>query len=325
MLRHVRALLIEAPGVIRFTSAPEPSRPGECVIKVTMAGVCGTDLELLEGYADFRGVPGHEFVGRVRSTGSESDRSWIGKRVVGEINVGCGTCAWCRRDEKEHCIARTVVGIRGREGAFADYLALPAANLHEAPDALDDRAAVFVEPVAAACRILEQVEVRDGTRVAVLGDGRLAQLTAQVLRTRAGDVALLGRHDRKMDVARALGVDARRRSDADQHAFDVVVEATGSGTGLMEAVELVRPRGIVVMKSTVHGEAPLATWPMVVNEVTLIGSRCGPFEPAIALLASGAVKVEPLVDGVYALEDYERAFEEARRGLKILFDLESRS
>jgi threonine dehydrogenase-like Zn-dependent dehydrogenase len=325
MLRCVRALLIENPGRMRLTDVPEPARPDECLIDVTMAGVCGTDLELLEGYADFRGVPGHEFVGRVRSAGSEANRSWIGKRVVGEINVGCGTCGWCRRNEREHCIARTVVGIRERDGAFADCLALPTVNLHEVPDSVDDRAAVFVEPIAAACRILDQIELRNQTRVAVLGDGRLAQLVAQVLRTRAGDVVLMGRHDRKLEIARALGIAARRRSHADQHAFDVVVEATGSGAALAEAVELARPRGTVVMKSTVHADVQLATWPIVVNEVTLIGSRCGPFRPAIALLASGAVRVEPLIDGVHTLEEYERAFEEARRGLKILFDLERRS
>jgi threonine dehydrogenase-like Zn-dependent dehydrogenase len=322
MLRSVRALVIDSPGVIGLTDVSRPAATGACLVKVTLAGICGTDLELLEGYGDFRGIPGHEFVGRVESAGSQADRAWVGKRVVGEINVGCGACDWCRRSEKEHCIARTVVGIRGREGAFAEYLSLPAANLHEVPQSIGDRAAVFVEPIAAACRIFEQVEIRDDSRIAVLGDGRLALLIAQVLRSRVSGIVLLGRHDRKLDVAASLGIGARRRSDGDRHGFDVVVEATGSGLGLAEALDLVRPRGTIVMKSTVHGAAPVATWPMVVNEVTIVGSRCGPFRPAIALLASGAVRVEPLVAGVFPLEDYDRAFEEARRGLKVLFALE---
>ncbi len=319
MLRRVRALAIDSPGVLRLREVPLPSGAGECLIRVHLAGICGTDLQLLDGYADFHGIPGHEFVGRVESVESRADAAWNGKRVVGEINVGCGTCDWCQIGEKEHCSRRTVVGIRGRDGAFADYVSLPAANLHEVPDAIDDRSAVFVEPLAAACRILEQVDVDEQSRVAVLGDGRLGLLAAQVLRTRARDVVLLGRHEAKMAVARALGVEARPAGADDPRGFDIVVEATGSPSGLIEAVEIVRPRGIVVMKSTVHGEAPLATWPMVVNEVTLVGSRCGPFAAAIALLASGAVRVEPLVAGVFPLEQHAEAFAAARRGLKVLF------
>jgi threonine dehydrogenase-like Zn-dependent dehydrogenase len=318
----VRALAIEAHGVVRLREVAVPSRPGECLIKLRMAGICGTDLQLLEGYAEFRGIPGHEFVGRVESVDSRADAVWVDKRVVGEINVGCDRCDWCAIGEKEHCSRRTVVGIRGRDGAFADYVTLPASNLHEVPDSIDDRSAVFVEPLAAACRILEQVDVDEASRVAVLGDGRLGLLAAQVLQTRARDVVLLGRHERKMAVARALGVETRPSGAEDAHGFDIVVEATGSASGIVEAVELVRPRGIVVMKSTVHGEAPVATWPMVVNEVTLVGSRCGPFVTAIGLLASGAVRVESLVTSVLPLESHDQAFAEARRGLKVLFAIE---
>lgn len=318
----MRALAIEDDGVIHLRDVPQPAATGECLVKILMAGICGTDLELLRGYAGFRGIPGHEFVGRVESVDSRADAAWNGRRVAGEINVGCGTCDWCQIGEKEHCPKRTVVGIHGRHGAFADYLALPAANLHEIPDAIDDRSAVFVEPLAAACRILEQVDVQDTSRVAVLGDGRLALLTAQVLRAHTNDVTVLGRHERKLEVARSLGIESRLPLAGDEHGFDIVVEATGNAAGLAQAVELVRPRGVVVMKSTVHGEAAVATWPMVVNEVTLVGSRCGPFKAAIELLASGAVRVEPLVSGVFPLERHAEAFEEAGRGVKVLFAVE---
>ncbi len=318
----MRALVIDRPGAIRLADVPVPPVAGACLIKVRMAGICGTDLELLDGYADFRGIPGHEFVGRVESVDSRADAAWIGKRVVGEINIGCGTCDWCQIGEKEHCLRRTVVGIKGRDGAFADYIALPAANLHELPDSIDDRSAVFIEPLAAACRILEQIDVQEASRVAVLGDGRLALLTAQVLRAQSRDLTVLGRHDHKLEVARTLDIEARRPLASDERGFDIVVEATGGPAGLAQAVELVRPRGVVVMKSTVHGEGPIATWPMVVNEITLVGSRCGPFRAAIELLASGAVRVEPLVSNVFPLESYAQAFNEAKRGLKLLFALE---
>lgn len=315
----MKALILEGPGRVRHGEADVPPSRNECLIRVRLAGVCGTDLQLLEGYADFRGIPGHEFVGIVESA-PELDAHWVGRRVVGEINVGCGACMWCRRGEKEHCPARTVVGIRGRDGAFAEYLKLPAANLHAIPDSIDDRTAVFVEPVAAACRILEQLDLDERPRVAVLGDGRLALLVGQVLKTRVADVTIVGRHHEKMAMARRLGVEARPAAlDRDARAFDVVVEATGRGEALAEAVDLVRPRGIVVLKSTVHGAVPVATWPMVVNEVTAIGSRCGPFAPAIALLASGAVRVEPLIAATYGLDEHALAFAQARRGLKVLF------
>ena len=317
----MRALTFNAAGRIALDDVPRPHADGECLVRVRMAGICGTDLQLLEGYADFHGIPGHEFVGTVESVTSAGDAHWVGKRVVGEINVGCGACEWCESGEKEHCPTRTVVGIRGRGGAFADYITLPAANLHAVPDTLDDRGAVFVEPVAAACRILEQLAFSEQSQVAVMGDGRLGLLVAQVLATKTPDVTILGRHDAKMDVARALGLTARRARADDEQRFDVVVEATGQPAGIVEAARFVKPRGIIVLKSTVHGEAPIATWPVVVNEVTLVGSRCGPFNSAITLLASGAVQVAPLVSSVFPIEDYAAAFAEARHRLKVLFAL----
>ena len=222
-----------------------------------MAGICGTDLQLLDGYAGFRGIPGHEFVGVVESA-PEPDRAWIGKRVVAEINIGCGQCDWCRRGVKEHCVSRTVVGIRGRGGAFAELVSVPAGNLHEIPDSIDDQTAVFVEPTAAACRVLEQIAIDRQARVAVLGDGRLGLLIAQVIATTGAGVTVFGRHDEKLAIGTALGL-ACRRADApiaDERLFDIVIDATGRPEGLMRAVELAQPRGIVVMKSTFHGEAP---------------------------------------------------------------------
>jgi len=251
-------------------------------------------------------------VGVVQAAASPDDAAWVGRRVVGEINIGCRRCAWCAAGVKEHCLSRTVAGIRGRDGAFAELLCLPAANLHAVPDSVDDETAVFVEPTAAACRILEQVSVGDRARVAVVGDGRMTP-----------DVTVIGRHPHKLEIARALDFATWRTHTpmTDAVRFDVVVDATGRPEGLRRALELVRPRGTVVMKSTFHGEAAIASWPIVVDEVTLVGSRCGPFRRAIELLASGAVSVKPLVSRVAALHEHESAFADARLQLKVLFDL----
>jgi len=319
----MKSLVITRPATIELKETPRPDHAGECLIRVRRAGICGTDLQLLEGYAEFTGIPGHEFVGVVERAPA-ADAAWIGKRVVGEINIGCRHCDWCARGIKEHCDNRTVVGIRQHDGAFAEYLSLPAVNLHEIPDAIDDETAVFVEPVAAACRIFEQLTVDSGGRVAVVGDGRMGLLVAQVMRTAAPDITVFGRHDPKIAIARSLGL-AAERSDAPvppSARFDLVVDVTGRPEGLRRAMQLVKPRGTVVMKSTFHGEASVATWPVVVDEVTLVGSRCGPFRPAIDLLASGAVQVKPLISRVARLDDYESAFAEARRALKVLFECE---
>jgi threonine dehydrogenase-like Zn-dependent dehydrogenase len=304
--------------MIALEHVETPQHPGECRIRVNAAGICGTDLQMLQGYAEFTGVLGHEFVGIVDQAPPEDSR-WIGKRVVGEINVGCQTCAWCVREQKEHCANRSVLGIRGRDGAFAEYVSLPARNLREVPASLDDRAAVFVEPVAAACRILEQVDITSTTRMAVLGDGRLGIIAAQVLRTASKRVVLLGRHRRKLDVARSLDLVAREVS-LNRDRYDIVVDATGRPEGLQQAIALVVPRGIIVLKSTVHGDAGPPLWPIPVNEITLVGSRCGPFAPAIDLLASGAVQTAPLVAGTMRLEEHQAAFFAAEHELKILFD-----
>jgi alcohol dehydrogenase len=318
----MKALVITSPGTIELQDLPAPERAGECLIRVLNAGICGTDLQILEGYAGFTGIPGHEFVGVVEQAPA-ADAAWVGKRVVGEINIGCRHCDWCARGIKEHCDNRDVVGIRQHDGAFAEYLTLPAVNLHEVPDSMDDETAVFAEPVAAACRIFEQMTVDPRARVAVVGDGRMGLLVAEMLKTAAPDITVLARHDSKLAMARALGLAAARSDDSPAPAgrFDVVVDVTGRPDGLRRALEIVKPRGTVIMKSTFHGEAPISTWPVVVDEVTLVGSRCGPFRPALDLLASGAVQVKPLISRVARLDDHESAFGEARRALKVLFEM----
>lgn len=308
------------PGGPALADVPVPDAPDECMIRVAVAGICGTDLQLLEGYAGFSGIPGHEFVGVVERA-PRADERWIGRRVVGEINVGCGRCDSCAAGIKEHCERRTVVGIRGRAGAFAEYMSLPASNLHQLPAGVADLSGVFVEPTAAACRILEQIEIGPSARVAVLGDGRMGLIVAQVLRTTGAAVVVLGRHREKLQRARDLDLDAALSSDAPVHAFDVVVDATGRPEGLTRALELARPRGTVVLKSTFHGETTLAPWPIVVNEVTIVGSRCGPFAHAIDLIARGHVRVAPLVSRVMGLEECAEAFAAARHELKVMFRL----
>ena len=315
----MRALVIDSEHRIALHDVATPSAAHECLIRITTAGICGTDLHLLTGYADFSGIPGHEFVGIVERVTPEAEH-WLGKRVVGEINVGCGACAWCRSGAKEHCPTRTVVGIRNRGGAFAEYLSLPASNLHAVPDAVDDDAAVFVEPVAAACRILEQVNIRSDSRIAVLGDGRLGLLVAQVLQTRSTHVTLLGRHAHKLQIARDLHIDAHPEGTSEGR-YEIVVDATGRREGLTRAIDLVERRGTIVLKSTFHGEAGTALWPVAVHEITIVGSRCGPFARAIELIRSGRIHTRPLVSQRLALEDHATAFTAARDGLKVLFVL----
>jgi alcohol dehydrogenase len=314
----MQALWVE-DGQVTLREMPFARAAGECAVRVTLTGICGTDLQLLQGYAGFRGIPGHEFVGVVEEAPS-GDVEWIGRRVVASINVGCGACEWCAASGPEHCPSRTVVGIRDRAGSFAERVSVPASNLFEVPRAISDRVAVFVEPVAAACRILEQVPVSADTRVAVLGDGRLGLVIAQVLRTVSKHVLVVGRHEEKLALARTLGLDVATPRQCRRHAsFDVVVDATGRASGLNDALALVRPRGVVVLKSTIHGEAAVALWPAIVHEVTLVGSRCGPFAAALRQLERGAVAVEPLISGVFRLHDHPSAFDAARRQLKILF------
>jgi threonine dehydrogenase-like Zn-dependent dehydrogenase len=316
----MRALVIDRTGALslRDRHKPDATRK-ECVIRVTAAGICGTDLELLRGYAGFEGIPGHEFVGIVEDAPAE-DRRWIGRRVVGEITVGCGQCAACRTAGRGHCDVRTVVGIRSRDGAFAEYLSLPASNLHALPESLPDDTAVFVEPTAAACRVVEQVEIDSHTRTAVVGAGRLGLLVAQVLRDCGVRPLVVGRGERGRSIATSLGFDtATTDASALSRAFDVVVDATGNPHGFAACARLVRPRGTIVLKSTVHGETQVKLANLVVDEITVVGSRCGPFDRAIELLDSGRVDVTPLVESIYPLEQFREAFRTAEHGLKVIF------
>jgi alcohol dehydrogenase len=315
----MRALVVDRSGGISLCDREKPGVGRECVIRVTAAGICGTDLELLRGYAGFEGIPGHEFVGVVEDAPAE-DRRWIGQRVTGEITVGCGQCAACRAAGRGHCDIRTVVGIRNRDGAFAEYLSLPATNLHALPDSLQDTTAVFVEPTAAACRVAEQVKIGADTRAAIVGPGRLGLLIAQVLRAAGRPPVVIGRGERGKSIAVSLGFDVYTAgAPALSRAFDVVVDATGNPHGFAEATRLVRPRGTIVVKSTFHGETSVNLSSLVVDEITVVGSRCGPFDRAIQLLQSGRVDTSPLIEGIYPLERFREAFETAARGLKVIF------
>ena len=308
-------------GRVEVRRTPRPRRPeGFALIRLLRGGICNTDLELQRGYYGYRGVPGHEFVGEV----VEADNSGLkGRRVVGEINLACGRCEWCARGLGRHCPARMVLGIVRHPGAFREFLTLPEQNLHVVPDELDTDTAVFVEPVAAACEILDQVTIPEGERVVVLGDGKLGLLVAQVLQVSGASVHLFGRHREKLRIAEAAGVAVEiAKSKVPAAEFDYVVEATGSPEGLHQAARMVRPRGTIVMKSTVHGMIKMDTAPLIVNEITLVGSRCGRFEPALKLLASKKIRVGDMIAGRMPLQDASKAFERAgRKGtLKILLD-----
>jgi alcohol dehydrogenase len=314
----MKALYFDGQLGLREVEQPRPG-PEEALIQVLLAGICGTDLQILTGYSNFRGIPGHEFVGRVVEC--ESKR-WLGKRVVGEINISCGECDFCLWGLGRHCSHRTVMGIVNRDGAFAEYVTLPVFNLHEVPETISDAAAVFAEPLAAATEILEQVKIRPRMRVAVLGDGRLGLLVAQVLHRERAQVMLLGRHPWKLDLAHSWGINVFGLGDEHvrKQRFPLVVEATGSPAGLEEAFRLVEPRGTIVMKSTFHGPAQFETARLVVDEITLLGSRCGVFGRALALLAQGHVKVEPMVSKTFPLADALAAFDFVRKTspLKVL-------
>jgi alcohol dehydrogenase len=297
-------------------------KPGWALVRVRFAGICNTDIEILRGYHNFHGTLGHEFVGDVVRVASAKDRGWTGRRVVGEINLACAglglrkPCSYCRRGIPTHCARRRVLGIIGHDGAFAEYLALPIVNLHRVPAVIPDEAAVFTEPLAAACEILEQVNIRAHGDAAVIGDGKLAQLIARVLRAAGSRVVMIGKHASKLRLARLADIatvkvtsPSARRADA----FTLTVEATGSPSGLALAQQITAPRGTLVLKSTFHGAADVETWPIVVKELTVIGSRCGPFPRAIALLRSGRVDPRPLISHVFPLKDTAKAIRFAQQ------------
>ena len=302
---------------------PLPQPPaGEALVRVLVAGVCNTDLELVRGYYTSAGVPGHEFVGRVEAARSAPE--WVGRRVVGEINAACGDCATCRAGRRTHCERRTVLGIVGRDGAFATHLTLPVRNLHAVPEELPDERAVFTEPTAAALEIQEQVSVSGTDRVVVVGAGKLGHLVAQTLATTGASLLVVGRSQRPLELLAARGLRTGGAEAIEERRADLVVECTGSPEGLELARRAVRPRGTIVLKSTYHGKAAIDMARFVVDEITLVGSRCGPFAPALERLARGAVDPSPLVEARYPLAQAALAFEHAARPgtLKVLVDCE---
>ena len=306
-------------GRVEIRDQPRPRRPaGFALIRLLCGGICNTDLELQRGYYGFAGTPGHEFVGEVIEADSPA---WVGRRVVGEINLACGACEWCRRGLGRHCPRRTVLGIVNHPGAFREYLTLPERNLHALPDALPTERAVFVEPLAAACEILDQMAFPCAAEIAVLGDGKLGLLIALVLNAHGYHVHQFGRHAEKLQIARRAGVATEAAGGRlPEMAYDWVVDATGSPEGLGQAVRMTRPRGTVILKSTVHGLVGVDTAPVIVNEITLVGSRCGRFEPALDLLSRNLIPVEEMISEQLPLVDAPRAFERAaQKGvLKVL-------
>jgi threonine dehydrogenase-like Zn-dependent dehydrogenase len=297
---------------------PEPSAD-EALVRVTRAGICNTDLELIRGYYPYTGILGHEFVGVVEQGPPEL----INQRVVGEINAACGECFYCKKGIPTHCENRTVLGIVNRNGAFADYLTLPIKNLHSVPDSISTDAATFTEPVAAALEIQQQISISPNHRVLVVGDGKLGQLIAQTIALTGCDLLTVGRHTEKLANLENRGIKTGFADAIQPRSFDIAVECTGNPTGFETARQALRPRGILVLKSTYAGQLTFDASALVVDEITLMGSRCGPFKPALELLAQHNIDVEPLIQAHYSLEEGLAAFEQAgQRGtMKVLLEM----
>lgn len=313
----MRALFFD--GDLKFRrDAPKPApRAAEALVRVRMAGICRTDIELTKGYMDFKGVPGHEFVGKVVEA---ENGALVGKRVVGEINCACGRCELCRSGLSKHCRRRTVLGIALRDGAFADFLTLPVENLRVLPAHLPDEAAVFTEPVAACYEILTRgFDFRD-VPVVVLGDGKLGILMAQVLHVAGARVLAIGKHEHKLSILKSLGISTAMKGHVETGRYDFLVECTGSPEGLREALRIARPRAVIFAKTTVSQESALDLAKLVVDEISLMGSRCGPFEPAIDALGQGKIKVGGMIEGIFDFENVMQAFQAAMRpgALKVL-------
>ncbi len=288
----------------------KPNHADEALVRVLLSGICNTDLEIARGYGEFIGTIGHEFVGVVEDS---SDRALNGRRVVGEINAGCGNCDLCRAGDSRHCANRTVLGIHGRDGAHAEFLQLPAINLLRVPDNIPDEHAVFTEPLAAACGVLERVNINKSDRVAVIGDGKLGLLCAQVIALTGAAVLLIGKHSSKLRIAERRGIEiatpklaAKRKQE-----FDVVVEASGAASGFGLALDLLRPKGQLVLKSTFHGKTELDAARIVVDEISIVGSRCGRFSPALDLLKKAAIDVDSLISEEYPLSNGVHAMRRA--------------
>ena len=291
---------------LKLAEIAKPNLASEALIRVLKSGICNTDVEIVKGYANFSGTIGHEFVGVVEAS---DEANLTGKRVVGEINAGCGECETCLKGDERHCPKRTVLGIIGRDGAHAEFLNLPTRNLLEVPAEVSDLQAVFVEPLAAAYGITEQVEIRPETRVAVIGDGKLGNLCAQSMALKSANVFLIGKHKEKLKMVEARNIETVTLENASKlnASFDIVIEASGSESGFATALDLLKPRGKLVLKSTFSGKTNLEMWRVVVNEIMIVGSRCGRFAPALELLKNRSVDVESLVSAELSLHDGVRA------------------
>ena len=297
----------------------KPQRPDEAVVRVLLSGICNTDLEIARGYAGFNGTIGHEFVGVVEAS---PDGDLVGQRVVGEINAGCGRCDLCRAGDPRHCASRTVLGIHGRDGAHAEFLHLPSVNLIPVPENVSDEHAVFTEPLAAACGILERAAIGKTERVAVIGDGKLGLLSAQVVALTGAPTLLVGKHREKLQIAARRGIETSTPDEAAKRhkQFDVVVEASGAAPGFKLALDLLRPKGKLVLKSTFHGATELDAARIVVDEISIVGSRCGRFQPALHLLMKNAIDVDSLISEAHPLGNGVHAMDRAQTSgiLKVL-------
>lgn len=309
---------------LKLIDYPKPERRcNEALIRVLMAGICDTDLEIIKGYMGFKGILGHEFVGLVEAC---DNRELLGKRIVGEINCSCGECNYCTEGLKTHCKNRSVLGILARNGAFAEYLVLPEKNLHIVPDRIADEEAVFVEPLAAGFQITQQIQIRPSDRVIILGDGKLGLLAAQVLALTGCDLLVVGKHASKLSVLKRKGIETRLMGDLGERKADVLIDCTGSPKGLETALGLTRARGTIILKSTTAENRELNLTPLVIDEISLIGSRCGPFRPAIMALQKGLIDVKPLISGIYNISDGIEAFKDASKGetLKIALRIDQK-
>lgn len=300
---------------------PVPQK-GEALIKVSLAGICNTDFEITKGYMGYKGILGHEFVGVVEEINDE-DKSLLGKRVVAEISYGCHKpdCEWCNQGLVRHCPDRHTIGIWKKDGCFAEYITLPLEVLFEVPENVSNEQVVFVEPLAAACEILEQLHIQPIQKVLVQGDGKLGLTTALTLNAFNYDVTLVGKHQNKLDIAKAQGVKTILLDDLDvKPEWEVVVEATGSISGFETAIALTKPRGTLVLKSTVAGSKEFNLAPIVINEITVLGSRCGQFKPALRLLENNRIDFKSFISGIYSVDDAIEAFEKNKNKdtLKVL-------
>ncbi|UCH80996.1 MAG: alcohol dehydrogenase catalytic domain-containing protein [Nitrospiraceae bacterium] len=295
-------------------------RKGEALIRITHAGICNTDLEITRGYMGFQGVPGHEFVGVVEEC---KKKGLAGKRVVGEININCGTCPECQNNLGNHCRNRSVLGILNKDGVFAEYLTLPVNNLHTLPSTVSDEEAVFIEPLASAFELLEQIDINSSHKVCVLGDGKLGMLVSQVLASTGCDLIVSGHHREKLSILDEMDIKTTRNVPLMHFQFDIVVDCTGSKTGIETALDIVKPKGTVVVKTTSAKKGNVDLNKVVVNEITLMGSRCGPFPPAIKAISERHVDLYPMVSRKFPLEDGIKAFQYAsqRGSLKVLIEI----